>query len=127
MRIFTPLRVVTFFAALFAALSLGLGVAYAASDHKPAPPSGVEGVFNGDQGSPACVHSHKLIERNERNVINYYTIAFNDKNPELAVKLYGGAEYIQHNPLAANGFAAFIQFVSSFAAAFPDLHIDIRR
>ena len=33
MKIFTPLRVVTFVAALFAALSLGLGVAVAASNH----------------------------------------------------------------------------------------------
>jgi predicted SnoaL-like aldol condensation-catalyzing enzyme len=60
-------------------------------------------------------------------VINYYRIAFNDKNPRLAVKLYGGAEYIQHNPLAANGFDAFIQFVTSFTTAFPDTHVDIRR
>ena len=108
MKIFTPLRVVTFVAALFAALSLGLGVAVAASNHH-GNDDGVLGVFNGDQGTKACVHSRPLLERNERNVINYYRIAFNDKNPQLAVKLYGGAEYIQHNPLAANGFDAFIQ------------------
>ena len=126
MKIFTPLRVVTFVAALFAALSLGLGVAVAASsDH--GNDDGVLGVFNGDQGTKACVHSRPLLERNERNVINYYRIAFNDKNPQLAVKLYGGAEYIQHNPLAANGFDAFIQFVTSFTTAFPDTHVDIRR
>jgi predicted SnoaL-like aldol condensation-catalyzing enzyme len=125
MKIFTPMRVVTFIAALFAALSLGLGVAVAASNH-PAD-DGVLGVFNGDQGSKACVHSRPLLERNERNVINYYRISFNDKNPQLAVKLYGGAEYIQHNPLAANGFDAFIQFVTSFTAAFPDTHVDIKR
>src|SRR2546429_485348 len=77
MKIFTPLRVVTFVAALFAALSLGLGVAFATSSHA-GDERGV-GVFNGDQGSRACVHTKKLLERNERNVINYYTIAFNDK------------------------------------------------
>jgi len=112
MKIFTPMRVVTFIAALFAALSLGLGVAVAASNH-PADDGGVLGVFNGDQGSKACVHSRPLLERNERNVINYYRIAFNDKNPQLAVQLYGGAEYIQ--------------FVTSFTTAFPDTHVDIRR
>jgi len=126
MKIFTPLRVAGFLAALFAALSLGLGVAVAASSH-PAGGNDSVGVFNGDQGSKACVHTKKLLERNERNVINYYTIAFNDKNPELAVKLYGGDEYIQHNPLAANGFPAFIQFVSGFVAQFPDVHVDIKR
>ena len=57
----------------------------------------------------------------------FYTVAFNDKNPRRAVALYGGAEYIQHNPLAANGFDAFITFVESFTTAFPDAHIDIRR
>ena len=127
MRIFTPLRVVTFIAALFAALSLGLGVAYAASSHHGGDNNGVEGIFNGDQHSPACVHSPQLLERNERNVINYYYIAFNQKNPKLAVKLYGGAEYIQHNPLAANGFDAFIQFVTSFTTQFPDTHVTIKR
>jgi predicted SnoaL-like aldol condensation-catalyzing enzyme len=43
------------------------------------------------------------------------------------VRKYGGREYIQHNPLAPNGFDAFITFVNDFTAAFPDLHIDIRR
>lgn len=124
MRIFTPLRVVSFIAAFFAALSLGLGVAVAASNHHG--DNGV-GVFDGDHDSKACVHSRPLLERNERNVINYYDIAFNDKNPALAVKLYGGDEYIQHNPLAANGFPAFIQFVTAFTTQFPDVHVDIKR
>jgi predicted SnoaL-like aldol condensation-catalyzing enzyme len=126
MRIFTPFRIVAFIAALFAALSLGLGVAYASASHRD-DGGGVEGVFNGDQDSPACVHSPRLLDRNERNVINYYDISFNDKNPQLAVQLYGGDEYIQHNPLAANGFPAFIAFVSSFTAQFPDTKVTIKR
>jgi predicted SnoaL-like aldol condensation-catalyzing enzyme len=68
-----------------------------------------------------------LLERNKQNVISYYTIAFNDKNPELAVQLYGGDEYIQHNPLADNGFAAFTGFVTAFTSQFPDVHLDIKR
>ena len=40
---------------------------------------------------------------------------------------YGGAEYIQHNPLADNGFDAFIAFVDGFTTAFPDVHIEIVR
>jgi predicted SnoaL-like aldol condensation-catalyzing enzyme len=74
----------------------------------------------GDQGS-------KTGERNGQNVISYYTMAFNDKNPTRAVQLYGGDEYIQHNPLAANGFDAFIQFVTDFTNSFPDVHVDIKR
>jgi len=64
---------------------------------------------------------------NGQNVIRYYTMAFNDKNPARAVQLYGGADYIQHNPLAANGFDAFIQFVTDFTTSFPDVHVDIKR
>jgi predicted SnoaL-like aldol condensation-catalyzing enzyme len=65
--------------------------------------------------------------RNGQNVISYYTMAFNDKNPARAVQLYGGDDYIQHNPLAANGFDAFIQFVTDFTTSFPDVHVDIKR
>jgi predicted SnoaL-like aldol condensation-catalyzing enzyme len=125
MKIVTPFRVVTLSAAVFAALSLSLGVAVAESGHGSGQPS--VGVFDGDHDSKACVHSRHDLLRNEHNVVAFYQLAFNDKNPELAVKLYGGDEYIQHNPLAANGFDAFIQFVKSFTTAFPDAHIDIRR
>jgi predicted SnoaL-like aldol condensation-catalyzing enzyme len=125
MKIVTPFRVVTLAAAVLAALSLSLGVAVAQSGNSSGQPS--VGVFDGDHGSKACVHNRRDLERNEHNVVAYYTLAFNDKNPRLAVKLYGGDEYIQHNPLAANGFDAFIQFVESFTTAFPDAHIDIKR
>jgi len=125
MKIVTPFRVVTLAAAVFAALSLSLGIAVAESGHASGQPT--VGVFDGDHNSKACARSRHDLERNEHNVVAYYQLAFNDKNPQLAVKLYGGAEYIQHNPLAANGFDAFIQFVQTFTTAFPDVHIDIKR
>jgi predicted SnoaL-like aldol condensation-catalyzing enzyme len=81
----------------------------------------------GGQGGKACVRSKHQLERNKRNAVAFYTVAFNDKDPRRAVELYGGDEYIQHNPLAPNGFDAFIAFVESFTTAFPDAHIDIRR
>ena len=81
----------------------------------------------GDQGPETGEHSRTVLQRNEQNVVSYYTMAFNDKNPALAVQLYGGGDYIQHNPLAANGFDAFIQFVTGFTGAFPDVHVDIKR
>jgi predicted SnoaL-like aldol condensation-catalyzing enzyme len=52
------------------------------------------------------VHGTALLERNKRNVVGYYTTAFNDKDPELAVQLYGGDQYIQHNSSARAGFRA---------------------
>jgi predicted SnoaL-like aldol condensation-catalyzing enzyme len=101
-------------------LTLTLGVTLASADD--------DRDRSGDGRSTSCLHGGKgHLERNKRNVVAYYTTAFNDKEPEKAVRLYGGSEYIQHNPLAANGFQAFIDFVNGFTAQFPDLHIDIRR
>jgi predicted SnoaL-like aldol condensation-catalyzing enzyme len=116
MKLLSPSRVVA--AAAVAVAALSVGVAYASTTRSGTP---------AQAGKQACVHGTALLERNKQNVVAYYTTAFNDKNPELAVKLYGGDEYIQHNPLAANGFDAFIAFVNSFTSAFPDAHIDIRR
>jgi predicted SnoaL-like aldol condensation-catalyzing enzyme len=118
-------------AALIATASLGVGLGQAVSgdsDHTGRHRGRSEfAPFNGEGESTHCPRSKARLERYKRNVVGYYTTAFNDKDPELAVELYGGDEYIQHNPLAANGFDAFIDFVNSFTTAFPDVHIDIRR
>jgi predicted SnoaL-like aldol condensation-catalyzing enzyme len=42
-------------------------------------------------------------ETNKQTVIAYYTLAFNDKQPEEAVARYVGDKYIQHNPQAPDG------------------------
>jgi predicted SnoaL-like aldol condensation-catalyzing enzyme len=116
MHVLTPSRVIAASALMLAALSFG--VAYAST-------GGNAGLAKATK--KACVHGTALLERNKKNVVAYYETAVNDKNPRLAVQLYGGDEYIQHNPLADNGFEAFIAFFESFTAAFPNLHIDIRR
>ena len=130
MKVLTPSRVIA--AASLALAALSFGVAYASTGSGNGPPQGA---------GPACVHGTALLERNKANVVAYYTRAFNDKEPEDAVERYVGFDepgediddsgephlYIQHNPLAASGAPAFINFVNTFTAAFPDLHIDIRR
>lgn len=133
MRSINPSRVATFVATVSLALSLGFtfGVIQQGGTQTPASgASNVESLANenaADQSSKACVRSRHHLERNKENVEAFYTTAFNDKNPQLAVELYGGEEYIQHNPLAPNGFAAFIEFVEDFTGAFPDAHIEIVR
>jgi predicted SnoaL-like aldol condensation-catalyzing enzyme len=67
------------------------------------------------------------IERNKQTVVEFYELAFNDKQPEEAVKRYVGPQYIQHNPQAPDGADAFIGFVTGFAGQFPDLQIEIKR
>jgi predicted SnoaL-like aldol condensation-catalyzing enzyme len=122
MKIVTPHRVATLVAAVSVALSLTLSLVVI--QHGDAQAQAVD-PFDG--GSQNCLRSRHDLERNKHNAAAFYTTAFNDKNPRLAVELYGGDEYIQHNPLAPNGFEAFIGFVESFTTAFPDAHIDIRR
>ncbi len=131
-RFRTPLRLSA--VAAVAAATFGVGFSQVASgggghgrpDHGRKEHSAFA-PFNGEGESTHCPRSKKEIERNKRNVVAYYTTAFNDKDPEKAVRKYGGREYIQHNPLAPNGFDAFIAFVSGFTTQYPDVHIDIRR
>ena len=66
-------------------------------------------------------------EKNKQTVLAYYNLAFNDKQPAEAVEKYGGPSYIQHNPQAADGFEAFVQFVTGFVEQFPQLSLDIKR
>jgi predicted SnoaL-like aldol condensation-catalyzing enzyme len=63
------------------------------------------------------------LERNKRNVREYYELAFNEHQPRQAVERYLGDEYIQHNPQAPDGPEAFIGFVE----AFPEASVDIKR
>lgn len=117
MKALTPARLIAGVATAGLVLTLGVALANA-------------GDGSGDstkRHSKSCSHDRGQLKRNKRNVVAYYTTAFNDKEPEKAVARYGGKEYIQHNPLAANGFDAFIAFVNEFTTAFPDVHIDIRR
>jgi predicted SnoaL-like aldol condensation-catalyzing enzyme len=130
MKALTPSRLVA--AAALALAALGFGVAHASSGSSGAPAKAAK---------KACVHGTALLERNKANVVAYYTRAFNDKQPEDAVARYVGFDkpgqdldnsgephlYIQHNPLAASGAPAFINFVRTFSAAFPGVNIDIRR
>src|SRR4029078_7750684 len=110
MRLFPPSRVVALVALAIAAVSLflALGVASAGTS-RPA--------------KQACVNGPALVEREKGHAVAYYETAFNDKNPRLAVKLYGGDEYIQHNPLAANRFDAVHGLAERVTPALPDIHM----
>jgi hypothetical protein len=78
MKIVTPFRAAVLAAAVFAALSLSLG--FVVIEHGDAQAQAVQ-PFSGDQHSKACARSKHDLERNKRNVVAYYTMSFNDKNP----------------------------------------------
>ena len=67
------------------------------------------------------------LERNKEIVRAYYELAFNDKRPEEAVARYQGSRYVQHNPMAADGAQAFIDFVRWYTGEHPELEVEIKR
>jgi predicted SnoaL-like aldol condensation-catalyzing enzyme len=66
-------------------------------------------------------------EHNKAVAVAFYDMAVNQKAPDVAVALYVGPRYTQHNPLAADGKEAFIRFFRGFSTQFPDAYVDIRR
>ena len=65
-------------------------------------------------------------ERNKQVVVDYYQTAFGG-DPEKAVADHFGPRYVQHNPQAQDGPAAFIGFVKWLRGEYPDLRLDIKR
>ncbi|MES9944583.1 MAG: nuclear transport factor 2 family protein [Candidatus Thiodiazotropha sp.] len=66
------------------------------------------------------------LEANKQNAIAFYRTAYLG-NPEKAVELYVGAEYIQHNPSVGNGKAAFIEYFDQMAKSYPNKEIEFVR
>lgn len=61
-------------------------------------------------------------EVNKQNAIAFYRTAYLGE-PAFAVERYVGAEYIQHNPLVANGKQAFIDCFTEMHQQYPDKQI----
>ncbi len=68
----------------------------------------------------------EILERNKRNAIAFYKIAF-EGNPRNAVELYVGSEYIQHNPLVGDGKEPFIAYFERMSDEYPDKSIEFVR
>ncbi|GJM05230.1 MAG: membrane protein [marine bacterium B5-7] len=66
------------------------------------------------------------VESNKRNAIEFYRTAYLGE-PSKAVELYVGAEYIQHNPLVADGKQAFIDYFDEMRKDYPDKSIEFIR
>ena len=66
------------------------------------------------------------LELNKQNAIAFYRTAYLG-DPSKAVESYVGAEYIQHNPLVANGKQAFIDYFEEMAKKYPDKKIEFVR
>ena len=66
------------------------------------------------------------LESNKKNAIAFYRTAYLG-NPSKAVKDYVGGEYIQHNPLVADGKQSFIDYFEEMNTAYPSKSIEFVR
>ncbi len=66
------------------------------------------------------------LEANKRNAIDFYKMAYLGE-PQKAVELYVGSEYIQHNPLVGEGKEPFIAYFEKMGREYPAKSIEFVR
>ena len=67
------------------------------------------------------------MERNKRNVVAFYDLAFNQCRTADAVEQYVGDEYIQHNPGVGDGKEAFIDYFDRMTYDYPGKRVEFKR
>jgi len=66
-------------------------------------------------------------EEKRSNVVAFYDLMFNQCRPREAVRLYVGADYVQHNPHVATGVEGFVSYFESMADQYPGKRVEFKR
>ena len=66
------------------------------------------------------------LEDNKQKALAFYRMAY-EGNPQRAVELYIGQEYIQHNPDVADGKKGFIEYFERMQKEYPEKSIEFVR
>jgi predicted SnoaL-like aldol condensation-catalyzing enzyme len=78
-------------------------------------------------GTLTAAQAQSQAEKNKKIAVAFLTMIFNDHKVEEAFKLYAVPEYKQHNPFAASGAQAAINFLGPYLKANPEARTDIKR
>ncbi len=63
----------------------------------------------------------------KRIVLDFFDLAFVQREAAKAAERYLGMEYKQHNPLAPDGPEAFVSFIGVFLAQAPQISFELKR
>jgi predicted SnoaL-like aldol condensation-catalyzing enzyme len=78
-------------------------------------------------GTFTAAQAQSQAEKNKKIAVAFLTMIFNDHKVEEAFKLYAAPEYKQHNPFAATGAQAAINFLGPYLKANPEARTEIKR
>ncbi|PWQ98058.1 nuclear transport factor 2 family protein [Leucothrix pacifica] len=66
------------------------------------------------------------LEQNKKSAVAFYKMAYLGE-PAKAVELYVGDDYIQHNPVVADGKKGFIDYFEQMSREYPNKDIEFLR